>query len=330
VCAQHGVRCCPLWLREHKSADSSTPKGGLLIVPLLSWYHSTWDKEPDLPGMNAEDLKGTPDFHMCHWPKALFPLREGDPRPTDGGRGLAAWFAALNELPLAALLHPGKDGRSRLPLAAECGRAPPERLNETETYYRLQSASSGNALRPAPAGPQSHFLSARLGGLRLSSFFQRRIPAEESAADYEIIPGFPDEAQEGRPFVISYSHFVPRQELLPEKRMLLPHAANVLPKVAGSVLLEEQIRRLAPDVHVFGHTHVNVDVTIEGVRYLQWALGNPKPREQEGSTRLAAGGGFLCLFDGTAGGEAPEHWTDMGAHYAQFTREPARLAPALP
>ena len=70
--------------------------------------------------------------------------------------------------------------------------------------------------------------------------------------------------------VISFSHFVPRQELMPEKRFLLePH----LTKVIGSDFLEQQIRRLHPDIHLFGHTHIPIDMTLDGVRYIQWPLG---------------------------------------------------------
>ena len=124
--------------------------------------------------------------------------------------------------------------------------------------------------------------------------------------------------------VVTFSHFVPRIELLPEKR-LLAHG-NLLPKIAGSAPLESQLRRLMPDVHVFGHTHVPVDTTIDGIRYVQWPLGNP--REQAKSTFLAARGGWLCVFDGTSEeGEAPEHWTALGAHYAAFEREPERIDP---
>ena len=321
LCAEHRVRCGPLWLRETSSIGSSTPEGGVLVFPLMSWHHSDWDEEPDLPNESADMIKGTPDYHLCSWPETIYPRHfdARDPRPVDGGRGLASWFATLNEPPLKALLTPDKDSRkARLPLAAEYGRPPPKRsLTEAETYQHLSM----------DATPQAPFLSDRLGGLRLSDVFRRRLHktgGREESTPVEVIPGFTDEPDEGRPFVVSFSHFVPRQELLPEKRVLLH--GSLLPKVSGSSPLEAQIRRLQPDVHLFGHTHINVDVTIEGVRYVQWALGNPKEREQGGPTRLAARGGFFCVFDGTtSAGEAPEHWTALGAHHRDFERDPERL-----
>eukprot|EP00770_Monocercomonoides_exilis_P003225 MONOS_3204.1-p1 / transcript=MONOS_3204.1 / gene=MONOS_3204 / organism=Monocercomonoides_exilis_PA203 / gene_product=Ser / transcript_product=Ser / location=Mono_scaffold00073:81606-82465(-) / protein_length=211 / sequence_SO=supercontig / SO=protein_coding / is_pseudo=false len=72
--------------------------------------------------------------------------------------------------------------------------------------------------------------------------------------------------------IISFSHMVPRSELLPPyegKRKFLKH-------VSGSRELEKQIRCLGSCVHCFGHTHVNKDVTIEGIRYVQNSLGSHK------------------------------------------------------
>lgn len=66
--------------------------------------------------------------------------------------------------------------------------------------------------------------------------------------------------------VITFSHFVPRPELLPPVKYL---RFRGLPLVAGSLGIEEQIRRIQPRVHVFGHTHIPEDRVMEGVRYVQ-------------------------------------------------------------
>jgi len=70
--------------------------------------------------------------------------------------------------------------------------------------------------------------------------------------------------------VISFSHFLPRIELLPEKRFLLE---PLLSKVVGSNALERQVRRLQPHLHLFGHTHIPIDLSLDGIRYVQWPLG---------------------------------------------------------
>src|SRR5690606_41899343 len=72
--------------------------------------------------------------------------------------------------------------------------------------------------------------------------------------------------------VISFSHFMPRLDLLPlgartRKRFLHP--------VLGTVRLERQIRRLRPNIHVYGHSHVNRRVHLDGVLYVNNALGYP-------------------------------------------------------
>lgn len=52
--------------------------------------------------------------------------------------------------------------------------------------------------------------------------------------------------------LISFSHFVPRLELQPEKRYLyFPGLA----KACGSTFLQERVAQLGPAMHVFGHTH---------------------------------------------------------------------------
>lgn len=50
---------------------------------------------------------------------------------------------------------------------------------------------------------------------------------------------------------------------------------ETLPLVIGCPQLDAQIRQIKPlpFVHVFGHTHLNIDKTVDGVRYVQNAFG---------------------------------------------------------
>lgn len=75
--------------------------------------------------------------------------------------------------------------------------------------------------------------------------------------------------------VISFSHFLPRRDLLPEVEYL---RFKSLPKVAGCAALDEQIRSLRSSIHVFGHSHISCDRVIDGVRYVQHSLRYPKER----------------------------------------------------
>ena len=72
--------------------------------------------------------------------------------------------------------------------------------------------------------------------------------------------------------VITYSHFVPRIDLMPE---FIPQKQRMLYPILGSARLERQLRGLNPRIHVYGHTHVNRRVTIDGVSYVNNAFGYP-------------------------------------------------------
>ena len=72
--------------------------------------------------------------------------------------------------------------------------------------------------------------------------------------------------------VITYSHFVPRIDLMPE---FTPDAKKLLYPVLGSAQLDLQLRQFNPDIHVYGHSHVNRQVSIEGVSYINNAFGYP-------------------------------------------------------
>lgn len=70
--------------------------------------------------------------------------------------------------------------------------------------------------------------------------------------------------------IISFSHFVPLPQLY--------RGYAGLEKLMGCTELGEVVTKLAPRVHIFGHSHLRVDMTINGTRYVQRALGYPKER----------------------------------------------------
>ncbi len=65
---------------------------------------------------------------------------------------------------------------------------------------------------------------------------------------------------------VTFSHFIPRDELF--------FGWPALREVMGSRRIDEVLRKLSPAVHVFGHSHMDVDRVHQGVRYVQHHLGS--------------------------------------------------------
>ena len=78
--------------------------------------------------------------------------------------------------------------------------------------------------------------------------------------------------------VITFSHFIPRADLLPPKEYM---RFDWLPSVSLCAALDDQIRQLNSTVHVCGHTHTTIDRVIDDVRYIQNAVRYPKERRPE-------------------------------------------------
>jgi predicted phosphodiesterase len=84
---------------------------------------------------------------------------------------------------------------------------------------------------------------------------------------------------------ISFSHFLPRQDLMfPVAGEPVQAGPDPPPqpfnfsRVAGSTLIEQQIRRLGSRVHVYGHQHRNRCRCYDGVWYVSNCLGYPEER----------------------------------------------------
>lgn len=202
------------------------------IIPLLSWYHESFDKEMDITGVRIPSLEmACKDFHACKWADEL----------TNDENSLAFFFDVMND-------------------------------KNNDLVEEIKSKCSQ---------------------------------------------------------IISLSHFLPRQELCPEKRMLF---YPKLPKVIGSDFLESRIRSIhgnkgaASACHVFGHTHFCWDALLDGIRYVQAPLAYPRERER----RMNGGEDWLpfCIYYDSKFAErvAPCYWSD---YYSQNARTPdiTQLAP---
>jgi predicted phosphodiesterase len=87
--------------------------------------------------------------------------------------------------------------------------------------------------------------------------------------------------------VITFSHFLPRIDVMPG---FIPKEKRILYPVLGATQLERQLRRLQPSIHVYGHSHVNRKITIDGVTYINNAFGYPR------EARIASKR-FLCIHE---------------------------------
>ncbi len=90
-------------------------------------------------------------------------------------------------------------------------------------------------------------------------------------------------------FVISFSHFLPRRELMFSGPMVYDaqrmRKYDRFPRfnfsrVAGSLRIDRFIRRHESHIHIYGHQHINRDRTIENVRYIAHCLGYPDERKR--------------------------------------------------
>ncbi|GMH48821.1 hypothetical protein TrLO_g14398 [Triparma laevis f. longispina] len=211
---------------------------GVLVAPLLSWYHASFDTEPELPSRTSATFgRRWQDFRRCKWPEKV--VRRECVTDLDGeDTSLAEHFAGMNDC--EAIL---------------------EAVEEGDQFLTL-------------------------------------------------------------------SHFLPFIELIPEKRF---RVEPLLSKVVGSNILGEQVLAVSPDLHLFGHTHIPVDLEIEGAVHVQWPLGSVKEQSRqcrrigrEGPLEIARNPGEVrCRWPG--GGER----TVWGLHYEKNEREPYRfdLAP---
>lgn len=72
--------------------------------------------------------------------------------------------------------------------------------------------------------------------------------------------------------IISFSHFLPNIEVMPS---YIPIERRYIYPVLGTNQLEKEVRRAGSDIHIYGHSHVNQDIILKGIRYVNNAFGYP-------------------------------------------------------
>jgi predicted phosphodiesterase len=73
-------------------------------------------------------------------------------------------------------------------------------------------------------------------------------------------------------FIISFSHFLPRLDIMP---FYIPKSKRYVYPALGTHMLELQIRQLCPQIHIYGHSHVNMHIQKDNITYINNAFGYP-------------------------------------------------------
>jgi len=108
--------------------------------------------------------------------------------------------------------------------------------------------------------------------------------------------------------VLSFSHFLPRWELMLRDSGATmaarpPGAARRFnfSRVAGSTGLERQLRQMRAKIHVYGHQHRNRRRVLDGVLYLSHCLGYPRERRDGSIGEVGAGPLHIWPLDEATG-----------------------------
>lgn len=72
--------------------------------------------------------------------------------------------------------------------------------------------------------------------------------------------------------IITFSHFMPRIDIMPS---FIPMERRFTYPILGTELLDLQIRQLNPSIHVYGHSHLNLEIHKDNIHYINNAFGYP-------------------------------------------------------
>ena len=166
----------------------------------------------------------------------------------------------------------------------------PEKINDIWlvplfSWYTQPNQGSDTLYWPKPGEDESNRMWS-------DNFFIKwpnsKFPKSASQYFFELNSSFISKKYSGR--IITMSHFIPRKEM-----MFAQYPPYIDPgrikkydrnpefnfsRVAGSNLIDKQIRKIGSQLHVYGHQHINRDREIDGVRYVSHCLGYPNERKR--------------------------------------------------
>lgn len=127
LCREYDVRTRPFLLH-----------GTAWVVPLLSWHHASWDREPGMGG--KRHAWAFSDYSACVWPDSI------PGAGSVGGPGLARWFDAKNEGEGWAAALAGVREHDVISMSHFLPREVRRGGASMEVEWRARSAGQGNLL----------------------------------------------------------------------------------------------------------------------------------------------------------------------------------------
>jgi len=154
----------------------------------------------------------------------------------------------------------------------------------------------------------------------LNEWLRSQMAQEDREALEKVLRATPQERSAASTRLVTFSHFVPRPDLIPEKRLLENPG---LPKMVGSTALRKRVLGIRPDVHIFGHSCFGWDATLGGIRYISAPLATLEQR-LAGDTAIGnfpdfESGEPLMICQGQAWAEP--HLAGWSEYYKENVRE---------
>jgi len=165
VCQQCGVHTKPLIIQlPGERGGDDTPEGGsrgdrprVILLPFLSWYHSTFDTDPELPhhtlaevaipGMRPFEERWA-DFKWCSWPDSVAPRDSDWNRLASPSRASSCMTTIHTHTHLHAYTHIHTHTHTHTHTHIHRG----EGASDTATY-RAPCSTSPRRLRPSTSAP---------------------------------------------------------------------------------------------------------------------------------------------------------------------------------